>query len=81
MDLWMSYVQKGFKDLLTNPGAVDLVAFGSRAQQWLVVIHPFIDGNGRISRLMMDYILNQFHLPVPTLDDMDMDFFASPEQC
>ena len=30
----------------------------------LVSIHPFADGNGRTSRLMMNYILAIFDLPV-----------------
>ena len=30
----------------------------------LVSIHPFYDGNGRTSRLLMNYILVQFHLPM-----------------
>ncbi|MDR0413663.1 MAG: Fic family protein [Dysgonamonadaceae bacterium] len=30
----------------------------------LVSIHPFVDGNGRTSRLLMNYILSYFDLPV-----------------
>ena len=29
-----------------------------------VTMHPFVDGNGRISRLMMNYMLNKFGYPM-----------------
>jgi Fic family protein len=34
------------------------------AHFWLVSIHPFADGNGRTSRLIMNYILSRFDLPI-----------------
>ena len=29
-----------------------------------VTIHPFADGNGRLSRIMMNFVLKQFHYPL-----------------
>ena len=44
----------------------------------LVSIHPFYDGNGRTSRLLMNYILLQFHLPMAIVFKEDKaDYFES----
>ena len=39
------------------------IEFAAFAQRWLVSIHPFFDGNGRISRAAQDYLLEFFDLP------------------
>jgi len=39
------------------------VIFASEAHYRLVSIHPFVDGNGRTSRLLMNLILNQHGCP------------------
>lgn len=80
MKLWSQYVQNGIRQLSTHPEQIDLIEFAAIAQQWFVVVHPFVDGNGRTSRLMMDMIFNHFGLPAPLLADTSRDFFLSPQE-
>lgn len=56
----------GFVSWLAGPHETeDVVAFAAEAHARLVSIHPFRDGNGRVSRLVMNTILLQHgYLPV-----------------
>ncbi len=78
MNLWSAYVKEGLQTLEKSPGRLDIIELAAMAQQWFTAIHGFIDGNGRTSRLVMDFIFNQYGLPAPILDDMEQDFFQSP---
>lgn len=37
------------------------------AHAWLVYIHPFIDGNGRVARLLMNLILMRYGFPIAVI--------------
>lgn len=50
---------------LMTPGEVALFS-----QQFFVHIHPFNDGNGRISRLLQETVLNLFSLPFLSSGDL-----------
>ncbi|WP_448874132.1 Fic family protein [Desulfobulbus propionicus] len=43
---------------------IDAVIVASAAHAWFVTIHPFIDGNGRVARLLMNLILMRFGFPI-----------------
>jgi Fic family protein len=45
-------------------GITDVYDLAFDAHIWLVSIHPFADGNGRTSRLLMNYILSSHNLPM-----------------
>jgi fido (protein-threonine AMPylation protein) len=62
-----------------NQGDVkqDPLRLASLAQRWYVTIHPHDDGNGRMSRFIMDQILLSLGLPAPILPDMGRDIFIS----
>ena len=62
-----------------NKDRLDPVELAATFQRRFVIIHPFPDGNGRTSRLLMDRILAEHGLPPPILEDMDGDYFSSPE--
>ncbi len=42
---------------LRHPGGMHLVSLAAEAHYRLVTIHPFIDGNGRTARLLMNLLL------------------------
>jgi len=56
-----------------------VIATAAKAYQWLVSIHPFNDGNGRTSRLVMDYVLLRYGLPPPMLSDTSVAIWTNPE--
>ncbi|MEV0643624.1 Fic family protein [Phytomonospora sp. NPDC050363] len=51
--------------------------FAAAAQRELVSIHPFVDGNGRITRLVMDHALQTRGLPPSLLDNPNLDYMIS----
>lgn len=58
----------------------DALLMASRVQRWVVSIHPFFNGNGRIARLMMDYALNSLGLPTPILSNHSDDLYKSESE-
>ncbi len=58
---------------------LDPIFIAAKAQRWFVAIHPFIGGNGRTSRLLMDLILQSLGLPVPQISDVNRDLTTDNE--
>lgn len=52
-----------YRWLKYNPEKLDVIEFSALAHYKLVEIHPFIDGNGRTARLMMNLFLMQKGFP------------------
>jgi fido (protein-threonine AMPylation protein) len=57
-------------------GQANPVLLAAQAYQRLTSIHPFIDGNGRTSRMVMDFILQKFGLPPAAMQDPKAAVFA-----
>jgi hypothetical protein len=53
---------------------------GARLQQWIISVHPFQNGNGRTSRLLMDRILMSLGLPAPVLKEQNLDLYLTPSE-
>ena len=68
-------VNKHMSDLIDyykqNLGKLDPVLLACRFKYRFLCIHPFIDGNGRTSRLLFNYIL-QLHGFIPCIVDSDI---------
>lgn len=59
---------KWYNDNKTKLNPVELAAL---VHLKFVTIHPFGDGNGRISRLMMNFVLNKYGYPMLDIDYAD----------
>ncbi|CAK8686450.1 unnamed protein product [Clavelina lepadiformis] len=62
-----------FEEWLNSPEVLDLhpVEFAAIAHYRLVYIHPFVDGNGRTARLLMNFILMKHGFPPVSIEVKD----------
>ncbi len=51
--------------------AAEGLLFAALAHVWLVYIHPFIDGNGRVARLLLNLILMRYGFPIAIISRDD----------
>ena len=65
---------------LANKDTMDPIELAARFQHAFVSIHPYVDGNGRASRLLMDRILAEHGLPPAILRDSNNDILVPVEQ-
>ncbi len=53
--------------------AHDAILYAAVAHTWLVYIHPFIDGNGRVARLVMNLMLMRYGYPIAIITKADRE--------
>jgi len=68
----LSFLLKGFfRWYHSNKTKLNPAELAALVHLKFVTIHPFGDGNGRISRLMMNFVLNKYDYPMLDIDYMD----------
>jgi fido (protein-threonine AMPylation protein) len=65
-NLYKTYGYQGFPEDNQNP-----IILASKAYERFISIHPFLDGNGRVGRSIVNFILQKFDLLPPCLDKKD----------
>lgn len=56
------FQQVSSREIEFNP-----VALAAAAHAWFVQIHPFIDGNGRTARILLNIIMMRYNYPIPVI--------------
>jgi Fic family protein len=76
------YIQiKGFYEELKNKSDLNPIELSAWTHAEFVRIHPFIDGNGRTSRLLMNYqLMRQGFLPVSIAKEDRLDYYNVLEE-
>lgn len=72
---------KGFyNDLVWKKSALNPIEYAAWTHAEFVRIHPFIDGNGRTSRLLMNYqLISDGFLPVSVAKENRLDYYNALE--
>lgn len=63
---WLKRASLPAEDLGNNP-----LILAAAAHAWFVTIHPFIDGNGRVGRLLMNLLLMRHGFPIAIITRED----------
>lgn len=72
---------KGFYEDLKNKTDLNPIEFAAWTHAEFVRIHPFIDGNGRTSRLLMNYqLLSNGFLPVSVAKEDRLSYYNALEE-
>jgi len=81
-------INKGMEDVIVfyenNKDTMHPVILAAEMHEQIVSIHPFLDGNGRTSRLVMNLMLLQAGYPITNIKgDMEnrMKYYAALESC
>lgn len=74
-------IKNFYEDLKIKEKELNPVEFAAWTHAEFVRIHPFVDGNGRTSRLLMNYqLLQSGYLPVSVAKENRLDYYNALEQ-
>lgn len=74
MRAYAKEMSEGMKEVEASPFIDNVISLAAKAHR-LVYIHPFADGNGRVSRAMANYVLLRFGCPIPDWRVMGRDAY------
>lgn len=80
LEKWLNYINESTESWNSHPAENDPVFIAARAQRWFISIHPYEKGNGRVSRFVMEWLLQSMGLPTPILKDMNEDLYLTEKQ-
>lgn len=76
--------KKELQDLIVwyneNKATMHPILLAAKFQRKFISMHPFYNGNGRVSRLIMDRILAEGGYPPSIISDMNMDLYVSEKE-
>ncbi|MCB9092284.1 MAG: Fic family protein [Halobacteriovoraceae bacterium] len=77
-------VKEGMENLVKwfneNKDKVHPIYLAAKFQRDFVALHPFYNGNGRTSRLIMNRILYEFGYPPAIVDNHNVDLYVSEDE-
>lgn len=80
MELYSTWI-KGITSSIGEIGSESALIYAAIAHTWFVMIHPFIDGNGRVARLLLNLLLMRFGYPIAIITKEDRyRYYDSLEQ-
>lgn len=71
---WLNATNSSWADFLEGKESTrSPLEFIADTQRWFISIHPYGDGNGRLSRLLQDILLRSFDLPFLAAGELQKD--------
>lgn len=81
LEEYCKHINERREALLKNPNAIKAYLLSFEAHNILVTIHPWVDGNGRMSRLIMNHIQFEFGLiPTKVMQDDKAEYIEALNQ-